>query len=100
MEDQAAGGTDPVLDEEDSPGIQRRLTVYLIATTVLMVAGRFVVFFWGNWVFIPLVIVGLGMIVALTVLEARARRTTLGAVVRLLGRRTRRDIAGRWRRTP
>jgi hypothetical protein len=35
MEDQAAGGTDPTLDDEDSPGVERRLGAYLIATTVL-----------------------------------------------------------------
>lgn len=96
----AAGTVPPLDDDVDSPGAERRVAIMIIASAVLTTVGGFAEVLWGRWVLIPMAIMALGLIVVMTALEARARQTTFGAVVRLLGRRTCRDFAARRNRNP
>ena len=72
----------PVEEGEESPGLERRLRIAIAATGILFVAGNTATFFWGQWMVIPGLIGFVGIVIALTLLEARVRRTTVAEVLK------------------
>jgi Flp pilus assembly protein TadB len=77
---------------EPSSGTRRRLAVALFCSLTVTVVGRVAVWLWGGWLAVPFVLGFVGILIVLTLAEARARRVAatqlLKETLKRMGRRS------------